>query len=91
MDRSNAITAKNSAIRHFPVVRIEYVPDAPARATITVNARYRYPSVLSVVVHMRHSVEIAWSFTPDGMSRLFQVIKLNVRKAGYRTRKPYER
>jgi hypothetical protein len=59
LDRNNAITAKGSVTKHSRATRIEYVQDAPPRATITVSARHRYPSALSAAVRMSHSVEIA--------------------------------
>ncbi|KAJ0131149.1 hypothetical protein HZ326_25754 [Fusarium oxysporum f. sp. albedinis] len=59
LDRNNAITAKGSVTMHSRAARIEYVQDAPPRATITVSARHRYPSALSAAVRISHSVEIA--------------------------------
>jgi hypothetical protein len=59
LDRNNAITAKGSVTKHSCAARIEYVQDAPPRATITVSARHKYPNALSAAVRMSHSVEIA--------------------------------
>uniref|UniRef100_A0A0D2XR84 Uncharacterized protein n=1 Tax=Fusarium oxysporum (strain Fo5176) TaxID=660025 RepID=A0A0D2XR84_FUSOF len=59
LDRNNAVTAKGSVTKHSCAARIEYVQDAPPRATITVSARHRHPNALSAAVRMSHSVEIA--------------------------------
>src|ERR1700751_115367 len=79
-DRYNATTARSLAIRPSRAARIGYVRDAPPKAIIIVSARRRYPSVCPVVDRTSRSAEAARNSILPGMSRMFQVIQLNVRK-----------